>query len=191
MTGVILCGGASSRMGSDKGLLLRNGKQWVLHAATLFNVCGLSNVVSVAGHNVNDYQPLLPQTPLICDDPSLQVGGPLKGILSVHLVMPAEDLLVLAVDMQEMKPYFLQQIIDASKQSDAQAILFRHGDQLEPLCGLYKANGLQHIFQMVQQGLLHRFSMHHVLSHLKTKIIPVPDDFAFLNFNTPDDLNQL
>lgn len=191
MTGVILCGGASSRMGSDKGLLLRNGKQWVLHTVALMDACGLFYVVSVAGHNINEYQQLLPESPLICDDPSLQFGGPLKGLLSAHLAMPTEDLLVLAVDMQGMKADFLQQIIDASKENDAKAILFKQGDQLEPLCGLYRADGLNHVLQLVQQGLLQRFSMHHVLSHLKTMIIPVPDDPAFLNFNTPEDLSQL
>lgn len=191
MTGVILCGGASSRMGSDKGLLLRNGKHWVMHTAALMKDCGLSYVVSVAGHNILDYQQVLPGATLICDDPSLQVGGPLKGILSVNLAMPAEDLLVLAVDMQEMKPYFLQQIIDASKENDAQAILFKHDDQVEPLCAWYRADGLHHVLQLVLQGLLQRFSMHHVLSYLKTKIIPVGDDPAFLNFNTPEDLSQL
>lgn len=191
MTGVILCGGASTRMGSDKGLLLRNGKQWVLHAAALMNACSIPFVVSVAGNKVNDYQQLLPATPLICDDLLLGVGGPLKGLLSVHQAMPSEDLLVLAVDMQVMKSYFLQQIMDASKNNDAQAILFKHGDQLEPLCGLYRADGLKHILQLVKQGRLQRFSMHHVLDQLKTKIIPVGDDPAFQNFNTPEDLSQL
>jgi molybdopterin-guanine dinucleotide biosynthesis protein A len=51
MTGLLLCGGKSSRMGSDKGLLSAEGITW---AATAYNK--LSTVASLIFISVNDEQ---------------------------------------------------------------------------------------------------------------------------------------
>ena len=191
MTGVILCGGNSSRMGSDKGLLLQGDKHWVQHAGTLLAGCGLNYVLSVAPHNLDAYKQFFPDQHLISDADAVPAGGPLKGILSVHLILPSEDLLLLAVDMPAMKPFFLQRLLAEAMAKDVDCVLFRNGEQLEPLCAWYAAKGLSRIWQLLEQGIIHRYSMHHVLDHLKTKIIPIADDPAFRNYNYPEDLSRL
>lgn len=191
MTGVVLCGGQSTRMGQDKGLLEMNGATWAGVAEAKFDVCSLPYVFSVAAHHYSQYSKLFPQKLAICDDPALPVGGPLKGILSVHKQMPAEDLFVLAVDMPLMPAGLINTLMLAAQEQTGEAYFFKNGPQLEPLCAVYTAAALCRIYAMVASGTLGRFSMHHVLGLLQTKCISLHADNAFLNCNTPDDLQKL
>jgi molybdopterin-guanine dinucleotide biosynthesis protein A len=127
---------------------------------------------------------------LVKDDSSLQVGGPLKGILSVHLHLPAEDLLVTACDMPDMQSEVLEQLIAASTTNDAEAFAFRSEEHIEPLSAVYTAGGLQKIHSLYKDGKLNRFSLHHILGVLNTYYLPMPPEWKqyFYNFNTPQDL---
>lgn len=103
MKGVILCGGQSSRMGTDKGMLPYNSITWAQLAADKLAALQLPVVISVNEQQYCFYKSRLPQFNIIQDNNFLQIGEPLKGILSVHLQYPSDDLLVLACDMPAMQ----------------------------------------------------------------------------------------
>ena len=121
------------------------------------------------------------------------MGGPLKGILSVHLQYPAEDLLVVACDMPALQPEVLQHLIKARSESASDAFVFRNGDAAEPLCAIYTSKGLAEIGWQYMQGVLRRFSLKHVLEGLDTAYLPLPPGWEknFYNCNTPADLTAL
>lgn len=193
MTGVVLCGGQSTRMRQDKGLMRISGSTWAEAAARKLHSMSLPVVCSVAQHNLYAYQAVFQTNELIADDAALSVGGPLKGILSVHRQLPSEDLLVLAVDMPAMTSELLRRLFEVAGVGSFEAYVFQNGLQVEPLCGVYSAAGLHRIMTKVQTGTFPRFSMHHVLDVLHTKFIQLPDADAkyFFNYNTPDDLSFL
>ena len=86
LLGVILCGGKSTRMGADKGLLEKNGKAWVKIIAEKLLSLKLPVVVSINNQQREAYANLFSLDELVVD--SIDIQGPLKGLLSVHQKFP-------------------------------------------------------------------------------------------------------
>ena len=104
MTGVVLCGGQSLRMGADKGLLkFDNQAIWAQHVYDILAALKVPVAVSVNNHQAKRYAAFFDAQQLVYDNNRLTMGGPLKGILSVHVKHPDEDLLILACDMIHMQ----------------------------------------------------------------------------------------
>ncbi len=103
MLGVILCGGQSSRMGSDKGLLKPGATTWAQTATNKMAALNIPVKISINSDQYKDYEALFPATDLIIDHATLLLKGPLLGVLSSHLAFPKEDLFILACDMPLME----------------------------------------------------------------------------------------
>ncbi|MBA4166642.1 MAG: molybdenum cofactor guanylyltransferase [Chitinophagaceae bacterium] len=193
MLGVILCGGKSSRMGTDKGLLQLDSKTWAKTAFDKMTALQVPVVLSVNDNQFNYYSSLFSPGQLIKDSGKLQVKGPLCGVLSVHLQYPSEDLMVLACDMPLLAPSMLGQLLNAHAHHAAQSFFFTNAGNPEPLCAIYTAPGLSHIISLLNANHLTRHSMKFVLEHLDTFSMPLKEDekIYFRNFNAHAELNGL
>lgn len=189
MTGVVLCGGSSTRMGTDKGLLKEEEQTWAEIAASKLTALALPVVVSVNDQQAPVYEQIFSKEQLIVDK-EIFAKAPLFGLLSVHLQLPKEDLFVLACDIRNMTTDILQNLFDSFKKGAYEANVYQTGERPQPLCGIYKAAALHKIYRLYQEGKLRRFSMMHVLEALHTHYIPVPDKnlAAFNNYNEPQEL---
>lgn len=183
MTGIVLCGGNSSRMGTDKGLMLADGMPWALLAGQKLAALHLSVSYVVNERQVTAYTSKH-IVPLIVDDPALPAAGPLKGILSAHLSLPGEDLLVLACDLRDMLPVTLQQLLHHYKGEDA--CVYTNDKFDEPLCGVYSHTALKRVYERCISGRMEKYSMQYVLGNLDVHRLPVPEEWqpAFKNYNT-------
>jgi molybdopterin-guanine dinucleotide biosynthesis protein A len=194
MLGVILCGGQSTRMGTDKGLLKLHANTWAKTAVDKIAILSLPVVLSVNDKQYPEYAIIFPDTALIRDNDSLQIKGPLCGVLSVHLQYPAEDLVVLACDMPLLEPGLLKELIKHYQQEEKpDAFVYSNDGEPEPLCGIYKARALAHIIQLYQAHQLSKHSMKYMLEHITTSLISLHDDQkkSFRNFNAHAELNGL
>ena len=188
MLGVILCGGESTRMGRDKGLIPDATQTWAELAFKKMATLGIPVVFSVNSRQLPHYAQLFDREQLMPDDPILLVKGPLLGLLSVHIQAPTEDLFVLACDLPFMDPTLLQDLYTRQNlHKDAQAYLYTFDEEPEPLCGIYSAPGLTRIIGQYHAGKLTRHSMKYALEQLAVDSIPVPEDKkrCFENFNYP------
>jgi molybdopterin-guanine dinucleotide biosynthesis protein A len=193
MTGIVLCGGKSSRMGSDKGLLQYEFLTWAELAAIKFTALQLPFVLSVNDQQYQTYSEQFSQFSFIKDNPSLHVNGPLQGILSVHMEQPDEDLFVLACDMPSMEIEPLAYLLNLSLQKSEEAFAFQEGSHVEPVCAIYTTKGLRKIYNQYKQGQLMKDNLHYVLDNVNTFYDPVPEKWKeyFHNYNSPDDLKIL
>jgi len=194
MLGVVLCGGQSTRMGSDKGLLKHKSKTWVQIAVGKLTELELPVIISVNQTQLKNYSLIFSPQQLISDDDSLQVKGPLAAVLSIHLKYPHEDLLILACDMLLMKPDLLKELLTQYRQQENfDAFVYVNGSEPEPLCGIYKASGLNKIFHLYHLNQLSTHSMKNTLQHINLFAAPISDDKkkCFENFNTAEELNAL
>ncbi|MBZ4191338.1 molybdenum cofactor guanylyltransferase [Niabella beijingensis] len=193
MLGIVLCGGKSTRMGSDKGLLQLKAQTWAKTAAAKFEVVQLPVRISVNTRQQPAYARLFEPGILITDDSHLPVKGPLLGLLSAHLRYPDHDLFVLACDMPLIDPSLLKELYQAFDPQKADAFIFTNSGAPEPLCSIYTAPALGRILNKAQKNELPKFSLKYVLEQLNTSAIPIREDqkSCFRNFNIYTELNNL
>jgi molybdopterin-guanine dinucleotide biosynthesis protein A len=192
--GVILCGGQSSRMGTDKGLLpYADGSNWAQHQYELLQSLCPEVVVSVNPVQKNNYRAYFSEEHLVSDHVALQIKGPLLGLISVHLAHPSKDIFLLACDMINMKEQVLQALLQRYLQyRNKEAWAFTNEEGFEPLCAIYTAAALTGILQQYNAGQINRFSMKSVLEKIQTESIPVEPVWktCFANFNDREELDR-
>src|SRR6478735_4263066 len=111
MLGLVVCGGKSTRMGDDKGMLLSGNKTWAQIAKEKIEAINLRLAVSINPAQIEKYQSVFKKDELIVDATELDMASPLHGILSAHLHFPDEDILVLACDMPNMQTLVLEELL--------------------------------------------------------------------------------
>lgn len=193
MTGVVLCGGKSTRMGSDKGLLQKQSVAWAELTANKLLDLKLPVALSVNEEQYALYSAKFTSLKIVKDNTALDVYGPLKGILSVHGMQPGEDLLVLACDMPAMQTEVIDHLMKTSSVKEEEAFVFKNDLNTETLCAIYTSRGLKKIYDLCKEGQLKRHSLYYVLQNIDTHYLPLPDKWKkyFNNYNLPDDLNHL
>ncbi|HLL41609.1 MAG TPA: molybdenum cofactor guanylyltransferase [Segetibacter sp.] len=193
MIGVVLCGGQSTRMGSDKGLMKYKSFSFAELAISKLAESIEQIVLSVNAAQYISYFEKFQELTIVEDEMTLAVYGPLKGILSVHLKYPTEDLLVLACDMLAMHTDVLNYLINTNFIKKEDAFVFQTNENIEPLCAIYTAKGLTKIYQLYNQGQLKKNSMQYVLERILTCYLPVDQEWKnyFNNYNSMNDLSSL
>jgi len=193
MLGVILCGGQSTRMGTDKGMLKLESRTWAQTAIDKMAALNIPVKISVNNNQRPEYASIFSATDLIVDNPSLSLKGPLLGLLSCHLVFPAEDFFILACDMPLMGISVLTELFSFYKKQTADAYVFTNDGEPEPLCGIYTAKSLAKIIGLFKNGELTKYSMKFMLDHLIVITIAANEEQKkyFRNFNAHAELNGL
>lgn len=136
VSGCILCGGASRRMGTDKADL-QVGSRTLLEQAIceLDPLCG--EVLLASGNRKRETEAglrcILDETP---------GAGPLAGIAAALAAASGEYLCVLACDMPGVETRHYQRLLDEMKNRDLDACWFRTAGRDEPLFAVYGKNCL-------------------------------------------------
>ncbi len=130
MTGIVLAGGESRRMGSDKAFLPINGLPMIEHVIrALRTVCGHIIVVTNSPRDYERYD-------VEVAGDALNSRGSLVGLYSGLLQSSDDQNLVVACDMPFLSPGLLAYMARIS--ADYQVVLPRVGDFIEPLHALYR-----------------------------------------------------
>jgi molybdenum cofactor guanylyltransferase len=191
MLGVVLCGGQSSRMGRDKGLIKREGVSWADIAMEKLTGLGIPAKLSVNANQFPAYADVFGVESLIVDNVSIKVSGPLLGLMSVNDMYPGEDLFLIACDMPDLQVSLLSNLQSRYQQfPGSDAYVYTNKEMIEPLCGIYCTGAVRRIHKMYNEGALPGFSMRNVLGALKTDLIAImpEQEFQFNNMNTPADI---
>lgn len=177
LTGILLTGGQSSRMGQDKANVLYRKKplaQWSLDALR-----PLCDTIIVSSNNI-EHQ-VFGDT-LVKDIPN--IGGPLAGLAAALKASKNEINIVLACDTPNISAITLQRLTESLKDNDA-AILVSPNGRIHPLIGCYRTNVLSNIYQIIETN---SHSLMHLLDNIRVKKVVVSDDSVTLNVNSNLDL---
>jgi molybdenum cofactor guanylyltransferase len=183
LIGVVLCGGQSKRMGADKGLLPFNDTIRAKYVAQKLSSLNIPVVFSVNESQFIQYAKHIPANELIID--SVDVEGPLKGLLSVHASFPENNLLLLACDMLDMDTNTIQKIIDIYiAQPGYDFYVYQDEKYAQPFCGIYTSKQLKQLLLKAEEHNISQFSMQKVLDEGQTNRIPIDNILSFRNYNS-------
>jgi len=182
LLGVILCGGESKRMGSDKGLIEKDGETWAGLAARKLLSLPIPVVVSINEQQHELYSKLFSPDNLIID--SIDIKGPLTGLLSVHEQYPERDIFLMACDLVDMDEATISNLIDQYKSASDFDFFVYQENFAEPFCAIYTSRGLKPVLEKAKAHSLIKFSFQTILDEGKTLRIPITRKSSFRNYNT-------
>lgn len=155
MSMILLAGGLSSRMGSDKADLCWNGKTFLEHQIEKGKRLGITDIV------VSGYRGIRCDLPVAPD--RYEQKGPLGGMESCMRQVKNRRCLVLSVDVPlipvkelvglvlETMTYGRNVVLHQEKQQ-SRALILQHGERQEPLIGVYDTNMADEMEREILQG---------------------------------------
>lgn len=183
LLGVVLSGGESKRMGTDKGLILKQGETWAQIVASKISALGLPVVISINERQVDDYGRLFSEDQLVVDH--VDINGPLRGLLTVHQRFPENDLLLLACDLIDMDTDTIQSLISVAQSSeDHEFYVYENHGLAEPFCAIYTSNGLKSVYDKALYDGLTQNSFQRIIADGHTKRVVLNNPEPFCNYNT-------
>ena len=180
--GLVLAGGRSRRMGQDKALLDRGGKNQLEHAYALLEAVTARSFVSTRADQSDDEA--RSRFPRIAD--KYDDLGPIAGILSAMEEYPDVDWLVIACDLPNLDAETLEFLIrNAAVDKPFTAYRSSYDDLPEPLCAIYRRGSAAIIRSYVDDDIK---CPRKVLIQSDTALLEQPDPASLDNVNTPEDL---
>ena len=126
---IILAGGLSRRMGTDKSDLRYRDQTFLDIQIEKGRKLGIEDIL------VSGYRGLECQVPVVMD--RLKERGPLGGMEACFGCARHERCLVLSVDTPLVSVSELQKLIQRDRESSNLITILRHGEKQEPLIGVY------------------------------------------------------
>lgn len=182
ITGIILAGGKSTRMGSDKALLHYQDKTFIEHV-----MCALKPMVEhmmiVSGNK--DYD----RFGVKRVDDIIENAGPLAGLHTGLHHSKTEINLVLSCDVPLVDSALLKRLITADEPF-LDIVQFQSGDKTIPLIALYKKRCEATCLSLLESGERRLVVL---ADKINTKTILLEKDSAYkvMNFNSNQDLDLL
>ena len=179
--GLVLAGGASTRMLRDKAALSYHDKPQLQWSWELLDQLCQRTFISVRADQAND--PVRAALPHIVDQ--LEGRGPIAGIAAAQAAHPDVAWLVLACDLPYLSRATLAYLL-ANRDPSRLATAFRstHDGLPEPLCAIYEPASRTAISAYVQAG---KHCPRKFLTQSDVKLLDQLDRRWLDNANTPDE----
>lgn len=187
VTGVILAGGKSTRLGRNKAFIEIGGRKIIERQIGLFSE--IFKEVMVVCKNPQEYAPFF--TNVVKD--IVDYLSPLSGIYTGLKTCRFTGAFVVAVDMPFLKRELIEYQLSFADNFDV--IVPQHEGDFEALHAFYSKNCIPFIEDMFKNG---RFRIYDFYNRVKLKIINDieikkydPEMLSFVNINTGDDLEKV
>jgi len=194
LSGIVLAGGQSRRMGEDKALLSIHGIPLLQHVCQVALDCASSVIVVTPWPSrYKDIVPpdchLLEET-LMPKETSFESHSPLVGFWQGLEQVSTDWVMLLACDMPQLKADVLKAGAIALAQITPQAIAYLPHDQngWQPLCGFYRQDCLTSLQAFINRG---GRSFQRWLEGEQVEVWEPRDRDILLNCNTPEDWQNL
>lgn len=186
ITGIVLAGGRSSRMGEDKSLMKLNGK-------------------SLVEYSIDALKPLCDKVIISSNNPDYNFTGcevwpdelfdqaPIIGIYSCLKRSETDINIFLSCDMPLMSTLMVRYLLTKAADFGITVPIHDNG-RIEPLCGIYKKSTIGILKKFIDKG---NYRLNDCIREASHQLVLVDSEIAccspniFLNINTPDDFKNL
>lgn len=164
ITGLVLAGGKSSRMGMDKALLNYNGIPQQFHLYYMFQKICSKVYISCNNNQISEIDK---SYNAIVDNENFAEAGPMTGLLSFANSISAQAVLLAGCDYPYLKIKDLKFLLE-NRSSEFEAVCYfneKTGFD-EPLIAVYETSSLKKLFEYYKTG---NNSLRMFLSTINTK----------------------
>lgn len=182
ITGIILAGGKSSRMGSEKGLLLLYNKTFIQHIIEAIRPL-VAEIIIVSSNKKYDEFEIKRVEDIIPE------SGPIGGLHSGLTHSKTEDNIVVSCDVPLITTTILNQLL-TYREDSYDIVQFEGEGKTIPLIALYKRHCAKPCYELLSKG---EKRLRKLVSTLHTKTISVSEkELLFVkNINTIEDLYSI
>ena len=186
MTGVILSGGASKRMGRNKAFLKVNGERIIDRTVRLFK--DIFDDVMIVTNSPQEYVYL--DVRIVTD--MIPKQGALGGLYTGLYLSPSPKAFVVSCDM----PFLNKEVISyfAGLAERADLVVYHCEGYWEPLHAVYSQSMLNPFMRLMEQGelkIIEAYKKVKIREVTKEEIEPFdPELRCLINLNTPEELRQ-
>ncbi|MGD9200393.1 MAG: molybdenum cofactor guanylyltransferase [Chitinispirillia bacterium] len=177
-TAIILAGGMSSRMKTEKAGLVINGKNTVNHLYHLLSPHFDDIMVSVSLNKIETLNSIR-----VVEDIEKGYGSPLMGIYSSLKNSRSDKNFVIACDIPQINFTLLFKMLSLSEDYDIVVPSFSSG-YYEPLFAVYSSVIITRIEELIALNIK---TVREIYSKCNTYIIKEKDKSWYYNLNTPED----
>jgi molybdopterin-guanine dinucleotide biosynthesis protein len=181
VSGCVLAGGLSRRMGKNKAWLKIGGKALIQHSVDLLN-SHASNVLISANQNVDLYQSLGCDVVTDCED---GYQGPLMGILSALKSCQTPWLIFLPCDLPYLPHDTVSRLLRCQLKEGTSLVIAKDEKRLQPLVGLIHTSLAPSLEVFLQSSGRKVEEWVRQQSHAEADFSDALN--AFTNINTKDD----
>ncbi|PKB15846.1 molybdenum cofactor guanylyltransferase [Flavobacterium sp. 5] len=183
VTAIILAGGKSERMGTDKGLLDLNGKPFITHICDALKPIVGSNILIISSNKEYDAFGYTRVEDII------ENKGPVGGLYSALNASKTKVNLVLSVDVPFVSTELLEWLV-ASHDETFMVTQTTIGDKTSPLVGVYDRS-MRVVFGEHIAGK--QLKLRTVIDDVKHQTITVPEEWnnQVQNINTQEEYQNL
>lgn len=192
---LLLSGGKSSRMGTDKAfvrLSTSDNLNFFETTTQLIQSVGLELFASIREEQSSLYKQYSDVT-FVYD--SVLMEGPLNGVLSAYEKFPEYDWMVIPVDMPFLTKDVLVRLINEylDGQYGHEVFVYESNDSfIQPFPGIYTKEMLRKIAWLHYSGQLKKNSFKEIIELSNVYSLPMPKDWDafFRNVNSPKELGE-
>jgi molybdopterin-guanine dinucleotide biosynthesis protein A len=186
ITGIVLCGGESSRMGSDKAFLQYHKTEQYRHIAKIFSDMNIPVMISCNEQQVKKIQK---EYVTLTDDDAFKNQGPISGLLTAFKNNPNDSFILIGCDYPLVNQHHIEKLVSLS-QHGYDAICYVRKSNLtinEPLITFYNNSFKEKLFTSFNAG---NTSIKKILDQVNAFKIIVEDDLFLKSFDTPEDFHS-
>lgn len=182
ITGIVLAGGKSSRMGSDKGLLKIDDTTFIERIIEAMKP--LVNQIIIVSNN-----PEYDQFGYTRIEDDIKDSGPLAGLYSGLKHSNSEFNLILSCDIPLIKTEMLKMLVEADYKNNEVTQIECNGKTM-PLIAIYQKKCMHKCLELLQQG---ERRLRIAVIQMKTNTILIDTEFDVFvqNINTKEDLKTI
>ncbi|HLO89970.1 MAG TPA: molybdenum cofactor guanylyltransferase [Lentimicrobium sp.] len=180
ITGIILAGGKSTRMGNDKALTLYKGEPMISYSIKLLQPFCNRILISTTNSRHKEFgfetiEDLYPDT------------GPMGGLFSCMAQSRTQANICLPCDVPEMRPEIIERLFGVY---DGTSCIIPLTPKAEPLIAIYPRETTPVMLKLIQSG---KYKMTSIFENFPVTYVDMHmfnsnHKSAFANINKPDDL---